>query len=146
VFNRSGSEFVSSSEGGTLTVWTARDDRPGRPIAACPSLSTASPSPDGREIVAACGDGGAQVFNAATGEQLTVLPATNAGHVSSAGFSPDGESIITSVDAEGTGAVQIWNSELANPSASVIKRIAERRVTRQLTPAERRTYLSGISG
>ena len=144
-FNRSGGEFVSSSVGGTLTVWTARDDRQRRSIVACPSLSTASPSSDGSKIVAACGDGGAQVFDAATGEQLTVLPAANAGHVSSAGFSPDGKSIITSVDAEGTGAVEIWNSELANPSASVIKRIAERRVTRQLTPAERRTYLSGIS-
>ena len=100
-FNRGGGEFVTSSDSGTLTVWTARDDRPRRSIAACPSLSTASPSPDGSEIVVACGDGSAQVFDAATGEQLTALPAANAGTVSSAGFSPDGKSIITGVERAG---------------------------------------------
>jgi WD40 repeat protein len=110
---------------------------------ACPSPNTASPSPDGSKIVVACEDGTALVFDA-TGRLLTVLSATTGGTVSSAGFSLDGKSIITVVDAKGTGAVQVWNAELANPSPSVIAGIANQRITRQLTQAERATYLVGI--
>jgi hypothetical protein len=42
--------------------------------------------------------------------------------------------------------VQIWSSELATPSLSALERLAEHRITRQLTPAERAEYLTGISG
>ena len=45
------------------------------------------------------------VFDAATGQLLTVLPTTNAGTVNCAGFSFDGKRIIT-VDTGGTGCVQ----------------------------------------
>ena len=144
-FNQSGSEFVTASAGGTVTVWTGPGHRP-FPFEACSAPSAASPNPDGSKIVVACGDGTALVFDAATGHQLTVLPATSGRTVSSAGFSLDGRSIITAVDVRGTGAVQIWNAELANPSPSVIAQIAEQRITRPLTPAERRTYLVGIVG
>jgi WD40 repeat protein len=143
-FNNSGSEFVTASQGGTVSVWSALGDQPLISFDACPSPTVASPSPDGSKIVVARGDGSAPVFDAATGQQLTALPATSTGSVSSVGFSPDGKSIITVVDSEGTGGVQIWNAELANPSPSVIAQIAQQRITRQLTPAERATYLAGI--
>jgi WD40 repeat protein len=146
-FNQTGSEFTTVSASGTVTVWVTLNDRPRRTIpAACPSVNTASPSPNGSEVVVACGDGTARVFDVATGRQLTVLPATTTGIVSWAGFSPDGKNIATVVYANGAGGVEVWNSELANPSLSTIERIAEQRVTRQLTPAERSTYLAGISG
>ena len=141
-FNASGSKIVTASADGTVTVWAANGHRLAQ-FNACPSPNTASPSPDGSKIVVACGDGTAPVFDAA-GRLLTVLPATSGGTVSSAGFSPDGKSIVTVVDSEGTGAVQVWNAELANPSPSVIARIARQRITRPLTPAERTTYLAGI--
>jgi WD40 repeat protein len=144
-FNKSGSEFVTASLGGTVTVWAVPGDRPSS-FEACPAPNGATPSPDGGKIVVACGDGSALAFDAATGQQLTVLPATSGGTVSTAGFSPDGKSIITVVDVEGTGGVQVWNADLANPSPSVIAKIAKERITRQLTRAERSTYLSGISG
>lgn len=133
---------MTASADGTVTVWAANGHRLAQ-FNACPSPNTASPSPDGSKIVVACGDGTAPVFDAA-GRLLTVLPATSGGTVSSAGFSPDGKSIVTVVDSEGTGAVQVWNAELANPSPSVIARIARQRITRPLTPAERTTYLAGI--
>jgi len=142
-FNNSGSEFVTASRDGTVTVWAASHDRALTSFQACPSPNTASPNPDGSEIVVACEDGTALVFDAASGQQLTVLSATSRGTVSSAGFSLDGKSIITVVDNEGTGGIQIWNAELANPSPAVIEHIANERVTRQLTAAERRTYLTG---
>jgi WD40 repeat protein len=143
-FNTSGSEFVTASAGGTVTVWAAPYERPVS-FTACPSPNTASPSPDGSKIVVACGDGTAPVFDAA-GRMLTLLPATSGGTVSQAGFSLNGKSIVTVVNFEGTGAVQVWNAKLANPSPSVIAQIAGQRITRQLTPAERSTYLVGISG
>jgi WD40 repeat protein len=144
-FNQSGSEFVTASAGGTVTVWAAPGDRPFS-FEACQAPSMASPSPDGSKIVVACGDGTALVLDAATGHQLMVLPATSGRTVSTVGFSPDGRSIVTAVDVRGTGAVQVWKAELANPSPSKIAHIAEERITRQLTPAERRTYLAGIVG
>ncbi len=143
-FNQSGGEFVTASQSGTVTVWSAPGDQPLSSFEACPSPNTAAPNPAGSEIVVACGNGTAEVFDASTGQQLTVLPTTSGGTVSSAGFSFDGKSIITVVDAEGTGGVQVWNAELANPSTSVIAQIAGQRITRQLTAAERSTYLAGI--
>ena len=145
-FNKSGSEFVTASGSGVVTVRAARDDRMLRSIHACPSPSTASFSPDGSKIVVACGDGSAPVFAAATSQQLTVLSATSAGTVSSAAFSPDGKTIVTAIDAGDAGGVQIWNSELATRSLPALKRLAERRVTRKLTAAERKEYLTSISG
>ena len=145
-FNKSGSEFVTASESGVVTIWAARDGRPLRSIDACASPNTASFSPDGSKIVIACGDGSAPVFAAATGRQLTVLSAASAGTVSSAAFSPDGKTIVTAIDAGDVGGVQIWNSELATPSLPALERLAEQRITRKLTAAERKEYLTGISG
>jgi len=143
-FNQNGTKFITTSAGGTVTVWAASGDHPLTSFDACSSPNIASLSPDGSKIVVACGDGTAPVFDAATGQLLTVLPATSTGTVSTVGFSPDGKSIVTVVDSGGTGAVQVWNAELASPSFSVIARVAEQRITRQLTPAERATYLAGI--
>src|SRR5262249_34545439 len=137
---------VTASESGVVTVWAARDDRRLRSIDACLAPSTASFSPDGSKIVVACGDGSAPVFAAATGRQLTVLSAASAGTVSAAAFRPDGKTIVTAVDAGDAGGVQIWNSELATPSLPALKRLAEKRLTRKLTAAERKEYLTGISG
>lgn len=142
-FDRSGGEFVTASADGTVTVWTVPGGRPLITFSACPSPNTAAPSPDGRKIVVACGNGTALVFGD-SGQQLTALPATISGTVATAGFSPDGKNIITVADSEGTGGVQIWTAELANTSPSVIERIAEQRITRQLTPAERSAYLAGL--
>jgi WD40 repeat protein len=103
-FNKSGSEFVTASASGVVTVWAARDGRPLHWIDACPSPNTASFSPDGSKIVVACGDGSAPVFAVVTGRQLTVLSAASAGTVSSAAFSPDGKTIVTAVDVGMPGA------------------------------------------
>jgi WD40 repeat protein len=115
-----------------------------RSINACPSANTASFSPDGSKIAVACGDGSAPVFDTSTGQKLTVISAINAGTVNSATFSPDGKSIVTAIEAQGTGSVQIWNAELANVSQPALYKIAEQRITSNLTPTERKEYLAGI--
>jgi WD40 repeat protein len=151
-FNRSGSEFATTSEDGFVTIWATRGYRQLLSINACPSPNTASFSPGGSKIVVGCGDGSTPVFNAATGQQLTVLQAVNAGTViGSAAFSPDGTSIVTAFAANGAnyntiGGVRIWSSELATSSLPTLERLAGQRITRTLTPADRKAYLTGISG
>ena len=144
-FNTSGSQFVTATDGGVVTVWDAHHYRQVRLISACPSTATASFSPDGRKIVLACGDGSAPVFDAATGELLTVVGA-NVGEVNGAEFGPDGKSIVTAWDADGTGGVLIWSSELATTSLPALENLAKHRITRTFTAAERKQYLTGISG
>jgi WD40 repeat protein len=145
-FNKSGSEFVTASDSGMVTVWNAHGYQRVRSINACPSPSTASFSPDGSQIVVACGNGAAPVFATATGEQLTVLQGANVGELNSAVFSPNGARIVTSWDADDTGGVNIWSSELATTSLPELERMAQQRVIRRLTPAEYQQYLAGISG
>ena len=143
-YNRSGSEFVTASSAGVVTIWNAHDYRPLLAIDACPTPNTASFSPKGSKVVVGCGNGSAPVFDARTGNQLTVLPGT--GLVNSAAFSPDGKSIVITFGANGTGGLEIWNSQLANPSVTALEQLAEHRITRRLTPAERKLYLAGIRG
>ena len=147
-YDSSGSEFLTMTVSGVVTVWDARDDQPLRSIdASCPSPYSATPSPDGSKIAVSCEDGSVLVLDAATGQQLTQLPPTSAGVVETASFSPDGKSIVTAAySSSDAGGVQIWSSELATPSLSALERLAEQRITRQLTPAERAEYLTGISG
>jgi WD40 repeat protein len=145
-----GNVVVTMSESGTITAWAVRGDRPLALINtfdACQSPASASPSPNGSKIVVACGDSTVPVFDTATGMPLTYLPALSDGLVESAGFSPDGKSIaVTVLSIDGTSGVQVWSSALSNSSLSAIEKVAEQRVTRRLTPAERSEYLAGASG
>jgi hypothetical protein len=74
--------------------------------------------------VIACGDGSVDVFDAATDQLLTQLPAFFGVTVDSAFFSPDGKSIITAEGGHSAGGVQIWSTELANPSLPAVEQIA----------------------
>jgi len=143
-FNQSGSEFLTASESGTITVWDARDDRLLNPIDACSSPRTAAFSHDDSKIVVACLNGTVQVFSVLTGQMLAVLQASTDGIVTDASFSPDGKNIVAAIDAGNSGYVQIWNSELATFSLSALERIAEQRVTEKLTPAQQQQYLTGF--
>jgi WD40 repeat protein len=149
-FNRQGNEFVTAANSGELTIWAVRGYRRLLTINGCPSPTTASFSPNGKLIVAACGDGTARVFDAASGQLLTVITVAGGGIVNSAEFSPDGRNIVTTLGV-GTGGVtsgevEVWNSQLATPSVPVLERLAEQRVSGALTPAQRATYLRGASG
>jgi WD40 repeat protein len=143
-FNRNGSQFVTASSAGVVTVWTAGKDLLKLSFDACPSPSTASFSPNASRIVVACGDGTVRVFDAATGHTMTAV--SDPGVVSSAAYSPDGNSIVTAFQANNAGGVQIWNTELASTSLATLERLAEQRITGKLTDAERQEYLADISG
>lgn len=145
-FNRTGSEFATVSSSGGVSVWNARDDRVVTSINACPAAASAEFSPDGRKMVVACGDATVRVFEAATGRTLTVLQASNQGSVSDASFSPDGKSIVSSVDARSAGLIEIWNAELTTSSLSALEEIADQEVTLKLTAAQVQQYLNGTGG
>jgi hypothetical protein len=80
-----------------------------------------------------------RIWSAATGRQLTQFQYGNS--LSDCQFSPDGREVVSGGD---DGDTRIFSTELAGPLVQ-LERIARQRVTRQLTAAERRTYLSGIS-
>jgi WD40 repeat protein len=145
-YDKIGNEFVTAAESGAVTVWAAPGNRPVRTIDACSSPEMAALSPDGLKVVVACGDGSVPVYDADTGQRLTELPAAIEGGVVFAAFSSDGKSIVTTVDAGYNGCVQVWSAALATPSLQAIEQTAKQRITRTLTPAEQREYLSGSAG
>ena len=136
-----GAEFVTVSTAGVVTVWDTNGARVIQSIKSMPGAPSAAFNPSGSMIVVGCGDGTVRVFDVASGQSLVVLQATTAGAVAFADFSPDGKSIIATINALDTGFIQVWNAELATTSLSTLEQIARQRVTQQLTPAQRQEYM-----
>jgi WD40 repeat protein/DNA-binding SARP family transcriptional activator/class 3 adenylate cyclase len=89
-------------------------------------------SPDGSLIAAAADDGTVQLFDAATGRQQLVLPASACIPSPHLAFSPDGTKLASGGDC----GVQIWALDIDD-----LLRIARQKVTRSLTDEECRQYL-----
>ncbi len=94
----------------------------------------------GTQVLTTSIDGNAIVWDSRSGKELTVISEGIGSEIRGAAFDPVADHIAT---AAATAVVS--SGELAGP-LSALERIAERRVTRGLTPAERRTYLAGIDG
>ena len=72
-------------------------------------------SPDGRRILTASDDQTARIWDAASGEQLTVLSGHDEG-VLGAAFSPDGRRIVT---ASQDGTARTWDAATGRPLATL---------------------------
>jgi WD40 repeat protein len=136
-FSPDGTEVVTASKNGTASIWgvdghklppVLRPD--GGPIYA------AAFSPVGNEIVTASEDGEVAVWDARSGTRLTVL-SSHEGVVLGAAFNRYGTEVVTANEG---GTAAIWSTELSDPLKS-LERIAEQRVTHELTRQERDTYL-----
>ena len=92
-------------------------------------------SADGKRIVGGGGGGFAEIWDAATGQELTTVRG-HTDHVLDAAFSPDGCRLAT---AGKDGLVRQFSVCLPDLLA-----LAARRVTRALSPAERATYLDPL--
>jgi WD40 repeat protein len=136
-FNPLGTEVVAASKDGTARIWDVASGKPLMTLNghAGPVFSAAF-SPDGRKLVTASEDGEIRILDGESGKQLTVLSG-HEGVVFSAAFNTDGSKIVAG-NQDGTAA--IWSTQLSGTVQS-LERIAEARVTGQLSPQERKTYL-----
>jgi dipeptidyl aminopeptidase/acylaminoacyl peptidase len=101
------------------------------------NVFSAAFSPNGQHLVTSSRDQSARLWNAATGEQLRVFEG-HSSDVARAVFSPDGRYIAT---ASWDGSVRIWDADYRQLVA-----FACNVVGRELTSAERETYLIADSG
>jgi WD40 repeat protein/DNA-binding SARP family transcriptional activator/energy-coupling factor transporter ATP-binding protein EcfA2 len=102
-FSRDGSRLATAGEG--AAVWNARSGRRlfvlGRPTAAVHDVAYSS---DGRRLATGGEDGGATVWNAATGTRFADL--RDSGGKVSVSFSPDGARLAT---GDYAGVLRIWD-------------------------------------
>jgi WD40 repeat protein len=141
-FDRTGKYFVTASDNGFVTIWSAGDQRLNS-FRACPSPNTAALSPGGGDVVVACSGGSVPVFTAA-GHEMTVM--SDPGIANSAAFSPNGTSIVTTFGIDQTGGVRVWNAELANSSRQKLEQLAKQRIIGSLSQAQIDAALAGTSG
>jgi WD40 repeat protein len=137
-----GGDFVTASNSGFVTIWSAHD-KPLHSIYACPSPYTASFSRDGSQVVVACPDGTVMVFGA-NGQQIAAM--SDPGSANSAEFSPHGDSIVTAFALGDSGGIRIWDAELATYPRSALERLAWLRINPNLTAAERKAADLIVSG
>ena len=138
-FSPDGSLLAVANSGnlGQVTILDVRTDRIVATVTGGTSeIQDLAFSPDGKLLATASLDGTTRIFDAHTGLALRELDQPDA--VNNVAFSPDGRSIAT-LDFD--GVIRIWDActDCRNPAA--LLKIAERRVTRQLTPAEKREFL-----
>jgi WD40 repeat protein len=93
-------------------------------------------SPDGRLLVVGTTGSAARVWDVGTSTVRAVLGG-NVGGVLDVAFSPDGQFIVTGAD---DGVARIYPRLAFTPYEALLS-VAERRVTRELSAAERRAFL-----
>lgn len=135
-FSSDSQRIVTAGNDGTARIWEIQT---GKLMAILRGhtggLRRARFTADNRFVVTASGDGTARVWDAATSKQLVALR-DHTGGVTDAMFTPDAKTILTtSVD----GKARLFACEVCG-SIEKLKSMAQR-VTRQLTCAERETYL-----
>jgi WD40 repeat protein len=136
-FSADGTKLLTASKDGSASVWDVQSHKRLVKLSGDqgPIYGTAF-SPDGQEIVTASEDGTATIWDAQDGEPLTTLGGRE-GVLFDAAFGPHGHEIVTAGE---DGAATIWSTELAG-TIGQLEAIAKTRVTRQLTPQQRKAYL-----
>ena len=135
---RDGKEIVTASFDGTARIWSTTSHQQlgvlEEPTGS--AMRNAAFSPDGRQLLTQSLDGTARIWSASNHQQLTIFNEPGGPVLDTVAFSPDGRQTLIAAD---DGTVQIWSTELAGP-IQALERIAERRLTRQLTPNEKQLY------
>ncbi|MBT2468384.1 trypsin-like peptidase domain-containing protein [Streptomyces sp. ISL-66] len=135
-FSPDGNTLATASADRTARLWDARTGAARATlIAHNDSVNSVAFSPDGRTLATGGSDWIVELWDAATGAARAFLPVHTAG-VTSVAFSPGGDTIAT---AGLDKTVRLLPVVLPRP-ADAIKQICTA-VDRDLTPAERSTYL-----
>ena len=118
---------------GTTTIWNVRTGRLVHVLAGpTASVGVVEYTPNGKLLVVTSFDGNGRIWDAATGTLLRIVP-----HAGDAFISPDGRLVAT---GDQYGVVRIFQTCPACGNARALLAIANSRVTRQLTPLERKTF------
>jgi len=137
-YSPDGKLVATASDDRTARVWEARTGKLVSELSQhTQEIYSVAFSPDGRFMVTASSDGTARVWETSTGAAVAVLPKYTS-FVRSAAFSPDGMSLYTT---SWDGRVQIYACEVCVGSIEELLALARKRVTRELSREERRTYL-----
>jgi WD40 repeat protein/DNA-binding SARP family transcriptional activator len=129
---------ANSTNDGQVTILDAATDRTVTVLTAhTRQVQDLAYSPDSALLATASIDHTVRIWDAHTGQQLRVLDHPDA--VNNVAFTPDGKSVAT-LDFDGT--IRVWDACTDCENASALLALANQRVTRQLTPAERRTFLA----
>jgi WD40 repeat protein len=138
-FSPDGTRLAAASWNSTITIL---DVRTGRLIALLTDhtrgVADVAYSPDGRYLASASLDDTARIWDAQTLTLLRVIRHPDA--VYGVAFTADSQDILTT---DGAGVVREWDACTACENPRGLLAIARTRVTRQLTPQERRTF--GVS-
>jgi WD40 repeat protein len=129
--------IASSTNDGQVTILDSATDRPVTVLTAhTRQVQDLAYRPDSALLATASIDHTVRIWDAHTGQQLRVLDHPDA--VNNVAFTPDGKAVAT-LDFDGT--IRMWDActDCENPTALLA--LAKQHITRQLTLAERRTFL-----
>ncbi len=133
-FDRTGARLATGNWDGTAIVWDTRSGAPVQKLASQEGIvESVAFSPDGGTLATAGEDATTELWDIATGTRLLTLT----GHsfaLTDVAFSPDGSRLATS---SGDGTVRVYVLPVDELLA-----VARRRLTRDWTQAECRTYLA----
>ena len=126
----------STNDGQVTILDTATDQTVAVLTAHTRQVQDLAYSPDSALLATAGIDDTVRIWDARTGQELRELDHPDA--VNNVAFSPDGKSLAT-FDFDGT--IRIWDACTACQNAGALLAIADKRITRKLTPYERQTFL-----
>ena len=138
-FDPAGDRIAVASWNSTITI---ADARTGQIVAVLTDHTKGVPeveySPDGRYLASASLDDTVRIWDARTLRVLRILHHPDP--VYAVSFTPDSRDVVTT---DAAGVVRVWDACTACENAKALLALARTRVTRQLTPQERRTFLGG---